>query len=344
MADETLKSKLGKPKEDEFVFGRDSLDTLLGKVNEAEKPSDMSKLIDYTIGLPSGLSKKDQTYVNDQKDLFKSQADRAQKLFDKNSESTEWAKIGELFGQALVQLAAGYQGLKSGVDLSSGLKAKTTDWESRLNRLQRELDAKLTRIDRSEANLIGEEANVINRVGRERDRQIQLAQGGIREQDAKKADDARKLAGESKEYDNNLAAAETNIERFRTTKDAMVNELRGYEEMLNDGRIDEDKYTMKVKTLMTKAAENLGMDPKELAAMEKAATDETSFLNDVGSFIGLTTKVEEPIPLSEQFEAIAVPEIDDQVKTALKALASPTITPEQKSKIRSTLKRYKVLR
>lgn len=331
MADETLKSKLGKPKE-EFVFGRDSLDTLLGKVKEAEKPADMSKLIDYTIGLPSGLSEKDQTYVTDQKDLFKSQADRAQKLYEQNSESTEWAKIGELFGQALVQLAAGYQGLKSGVDLSSGLKAKTTDWESRLNRLQRELDSKLTRIDRSEANLNSEEANVLTRVGRERDRQIQLAQGGIREQDAKKSAAAKTIKQTQNEEEANwlreIQQTQNRLSKQAETRNQLIVDVKTIEESLEAGELEPEVARKQIRKLIGNNSLKAGF----------VNTPEVNELLEKSEDTGWLWWKESGTPLYKQIEELPFISASDEDIEIMQFIQNPNTSYEVKKGLLQELK------
>jgi len=61
-----------------------------------------------------------------------------------------WAEVAETLAHALARYGAARQGLKEGIDLSTGLKFDKTDWESKLNRIQRMYETDLAQIEKEE--------------------------------------------------------------------------------------------------------------------------------------------------------------------------------------------------
>lgn len=60
-----------------------------------------------------------------------------------NKGSAQWGEVAEKMGHALAQFGAGYQGMKSGLDMSTGLKFDKTDWSHRYEALLGELRVNL---------------------------------------------------------------------------------------------------------------------------------------------------------------------------------------------------------
>jgi hypothetical protein len=83
------------------------------------------------------------TFLNRLEQLRKQAADDTERL--------GWAAVAEKLGQALLRMGAAYQGMKEGLDLSTGLKFDKTDWEKKLDRVQRRYEVDLDRLEKEEA-------------------------------------------------------------------------------------------------------------------------------------------------------------------------------------------------
>src|SRR5690606_13405525 len=57
-----------------------------------------------------------------------------QKTYEDKTNRLEWAEVAETLGNAFVQLGAGLQGYKTGIDLS-GVKFNKTNWEPKFDRV-----------------------------------------------------------------------------------------------------------------------------------------------------------------------------------------------------------------
>lgn len=65
--------------------------------------------------------------------------DDYRKEFKEANDRIEQKELAEKMGHALAQLGAGYQGLKTGIDMSTGVKFDKTDWGKRMQIAQEEL-------------------------------------------------------------------------------------------------------------------------------------------------------------------------------------------------------------
>jgi hypothetical protein len=113
------------------------------KVVKEEKPKplaqqerDLSKEADY-LYKRSGEIGADSTIGQQLKD--------AKEQYQKDKETLEWREAIEKFSNAIGQLGAAFYGSKHNVDLSN-LKLSTTDWDRKLDRVQREYELDLNRL------------------------------------------------------------------------------------------------------------------------------------------------------------------------------------------------------
>lgn len=108
------------------------------------KPADLKLLIDAMK--PYGLNAEQKAEFEEKRSELKSRQELLMEQYKKDKERVEWAEVAEMFGHALTQLGAGLTGMRTGVDLS-GLKFNKTDWDSKYNRLMKDLDRELGLVD-----------------------------------------------------------------------------------------------------------------------------------------------------------------------------------------------------
>jgi hypothetical protein len=77
--------------------------------------------------------------------------------YRQNKEKAEWGEVAERLGHAFAQLGAGYQGMKSGVDATSGLKFDKTDWAKKYDTLLSELKDGLSDVRQRTETQLGEQ-------------------------------------------------------------------------------------------------------------------------------------------------------------------------------------------
>lgn len=188
------------------------------------------------------------------KAAFKPEFNRLQSLQDlyrdeanKANDRVATAEVAEKIGHALAQLGAGIQGMKTGVDMSSGLKFDRTDWSKRydniLSKLREDLGDLRSQRQSAEDQQKSELSAVERRVGKSQeeelggiekdaDRQIRAHEGEenrrSREQQSADADAARKLTAQ--------IAADAKVDKRTDAQKAEFNSaLTGYEEGLRTG-------------------------------------------------------------------------------------------------------------
>lgn len=127
-------------------------------------------------------------------------------------------ELAEKMGHALAQLGAGMQGIKTGVDMTSGLKFDKTDWNKRYETALDELKANLTdlREKRQEARLTSQEA--MRETEREAERSMGLAtqeqiRGEDRTERAKEKKDQLDAAAALRKEDIAFRGQESKLQR-----------------------------------------------------------------------------------------------------------------------------------
>lgn len=97
----------------------------------------------------SEFSEEDKKEFSDAVEGFEKSRDAVIKAYEEGVRRTEIAEVVELLGQAVAQIAAGWYGLKHGIDMS-GVKFKPRDWSGNYSRLAKRLETGLGEIDRKE--------------------------------------------------------------------------------------------------------------------------------------------------------------------------------------------------
>jgi hypothetical protein len=110
------------------------------------------------------IQKKVEEDVAGVRQQFSPEISRLQQLaeqysadYKQNKEKAEWGEVAETLGHAFAQLGAGYQGMKSGVDATSGLKFNKTDWAKKYDTLLSELKDGLSDVRQRTETQLGEQ-------------------------------------------------------------------------------------------------------------------------------------------------------------------------------------------
>lgn len=126
------------------------------------KPESVDKFWEQYNSKLQGLSEKDRGALTaDASKLEKAQTEALQ-AFKQNQRDTRMLEIAERIGQAMAQLGAAQQGLKTGVDMS-GLKFDKADWKTQYDQNMQELNAKLADIKDRRGDLRSAERNINER-------------------------------------------------------------------------------------------------------------------------------------------------------------------------------------
>lgn len=126
-------------------------------------------------------------------------AKQYQDAYASGKKSAQWGEVAEKMGHALAEFGAGYQGMKSGLDMTTGLKFDKTDWSNRYKDLLDELKVNLNDI-RTRAGEVKEE-------GRERVGSLE------------KGADVAARGAEEEAKESNLAAIEKSKSAAETTRE-----------------------------------------------------------------------------------------------------------------------------
>lgn len=106
--------------------------------------------------------------INNRLKELKQQLDAAKAAAKEGRRNIDIASTIEKFGQALVMLGAGYQGMKSGVDMS-GTKFSATDWSKQYDAIKDDLNAELSGISEERKELSREKERGQERSDKEKD-------------------------------------------------------------------------------------------------------------------------------------------------------------------------------
>lgn len=309
-------------KEDEYEFGDATFKQQLDLVKSIEEPKDAASAISQMLKMRSvTLAPEDEEFYNTRMQEFGKRAERAQELYESNRSATEWAQIGEMFGHALVKYAAAREGLKRGVDITTGLKQDKVDWQRMLDRIDKDLDRELSKIDKGETLLERRKNALVNRAARERDTATSLKVREAASREAATERDARKQEVATKELakkqDKILNQAQSNISKMSNTRTQLVANIKNYEQQLEKGLIDEDKFKLKVMDEITKRYSQSGFkQPAEIDKMLELSQDPDMWDSFVG-ILPFTDKPKPGIPVSQQLVDIPTIDWDDDTKSIL---------------------------
>ncbi len=144
--------------------------------------------------------------------------DAYRKEYNATQDKVQLQELAEKMGHALAQLGAGYQGLKTGIDMTTGLKFDKTDWNKRMELAQEKLRTDLADL-RSQRQSLKEQ---------QRSETAGIERGGEREVTAKTRafDTQQQIAAKAQEGSLDRASRER-IAKMSADSREQVAELRG---------------------------------------------------------------------------------------------------------------------
>lgn len=258
-----------------------------GEGEEGEKQTPVQKILSHFS------EKLKETRGGLKKDL-EGQLDKMQTLettyrteANEAKDSVARQELAEKMGHALAQLGAGMQGIKTGVDMTSGLKFDKTDWNKRYETALDELKANLTdlREKRQEARLTSQEAmrqaesetergmslatqeqiRGEDRTERAKEKKDQLA---LRKEDLAFRDKESKLqrGWEQKKLEDTLALKKEEVE----SRSLREQDKRTWQTQQNELKRQNDLQIAKIGAMSKGAAADAKGDKKDLAEISRA--------------------------------------------------------------------------
>lgn len=290
---------------DTYEYGSATLNRNLDRIKSIEEPKDVAGLIsDLMKDRQVGLAEEDEKFYKDKMAEFGKRAETAKQLYEKNRDATEWARLGEIFGHALVKFAAARDGLKSGVDVTTGLRADKSDWERIFDRLQKDLDRELTAVDKGETMMERRRANLLNQATSERDKAaaLKIREAGARESQTERQRREQETQAKKAEAVRTdvVKTAQSNISKMSNARDDLIRKVQAAEQKLSEGLISPDKYKTDVMNLIANNYRKSGFEA-EVNVEELLKKAEEPGLWD--SFVGalpFTDKPDPGIPISQQ--------------------------------------------
>ena len=191
-------------------------------------------------------------------------------------------ELAEKMGHALAQLGAGMQGIKTGVDMTSGLKFDKTDWNKRYETALDELKANLTdlREKRQEARLTSQEA--MRETEREAERGMSLAtqeqiRGEDRTERAKEKKDQLDAAAALRKEDIAFRGQESKLQRdWEQKKFGDTIEFKKEALDWNEQQRNLDREFKKGALHWNEQQRNLDRKSKEKIAQFKASVEQSA--------------------------------------------------------------------
>ena len=191
-------------------------------------------------------------------------------------------ELAEKMGHALAQLGAGMQGIKTGVDMTSGLKFDKTDWNKRYETALDELKANLTdlREKRQEARLTSQEA--MRETEREAERGMSLAtqeqiRGEDRTERAKEKKDQLDAAAALRKEDIAFRGQESKLQRdWEQKKFGDTIEFKKGALHWNEQQRNLDREFKKGALHWNEQQRNLDRESKEKIAQFKASVEQSA--------------------------------------------------------------------
>ena len=191
-------------------------------------------------------------------------------------------ELAEKMGHALAQLGAGMQGIKTGVDMTSGLKFDKTDWNKRYETALDELKANLTdlREKRQEARLTSQEA--MRETEREAERGMSLAtqeqiRGEDRTERAKEKKDQLDAAAALRKEDIAFRGQESKLQRdWEQKKFGDTIEFKKEALDWNEQQRNLDREFKKGALHWNEQQRNLDRESKEKIAQFKASVEQSA--------------------------------------------------------------------
>ncbi len=292
--EEELKVSSGLPKmaddseSEKYEFGSATMKRVADHLSKIKEPKDVADTLANVFKAPQGLAKEDSDFYNTKKAEFEEQARRAEKIYEQNKNATAWARIGEMFGHALIKLAAAERGLKDGIDYTTGLKQEKADWERMFDRLQKDLNRELTSIDRGETLLERRKANLeqqaesLRRYGA--GQKVQEAAARERKTEKKTSTESKLLENAAKEL-NNL---QQSVKKRRQINAAGVSDLRIIQ---SNEDLDETKLIEKKGAVITSLQQKGTLpEPKARELIGKVQEDpEYDVADDLELYIDFVT-------------------------------------------------------
>ena len=316
---------------------KDNFAQLQKYAEQFESPKNFQQAMEQVTELPVELAPTRQKFYEDRRKEFDALRQKTSELYKQNKDRHEWAEIAELIGQSIVKLGAAHQGLKSGVDLSTGMKFRPTDWASKQDTLLQEWKTKLAGIESQETIGLREKMAEEKEFSRDRARMADAIFRKVFEEIAAGRKQKKEAKKERKKEDTSLQTAMDRARKSITKRNAAVNstitKLRSLETELDEGVLDEDKFNSKAAMELSKLGKAIGMPDEVIAEAQEKAKDKGSLMNTIGSFFGLAEEAPEPVPLSEWLQGSVVDEqLNEQDIQVLKIYSSKKATPEQREK------------
>lgn len=148
----------------------------LASAKGKQRYSSLEELQNYIAKQYEGLEEQDRKWIQEKRDRFDEMYQAARELKDEQMTRAQWAEVAETFAHAFARLGAAMSGLKSGVDLSTGLKFNKVNWDRQFNRIADRYNDSIKDIGRQESDVEQEEkrAASLRREGVNKDIQLLL--------------------------------------------------------------------------------------------------------------------------------------------------------------------------
>jgi hypothetical protein len=245
---------------------RGTYDALYEKAAALPNPKTMKQIFENASSLPDSIPDHRQKFYTDAKDELGKAAKLIQDKYEKSSKAAEWAQVGEILGQALTQFAAAHEGLKTGVDISSGLKFSPTDWNAKQQLLLNKLKQRVDEVGTKQSSLEKEESKEVGEFGKERDRIINAQ--------------LRKMFEEISAGKKNLSKEEEKESKIDKEANALINKWSASQKKKNQAlrdavaefesleskkdTMDEEKYNSAIQSKIAQVARRAGVDARPL--------------------------------------------------------------------------------
>jgi hypothetical protein len=229
-------------------------------------PRTMRQVFENIGNLPDTIPEHRQKFYRDAKEELAETSKLIRDKYEQNSKSAEWAQVGEILGQALTQFAAAHEGLKTGVDISSGLKFSPTDWDAKQKLLLDKLKQRVDEVNTKQSAVEKEEDKEVSAYNKEFGR---IANANIRklfeELGAGKKELSKEEAKEAKidkDANNEINKWSASQKKYNKTLQSSVPDFKSLES--KKGILDEEKYNSAMEAKISQLAKRAGVDANKL--------------------------------------------------------------------------------
>lgn len=230
------------------------------KIPAAPMKERQAKLDAVAKDLPSPLLAN----FNDERMRLEELRVRAVNAYKKDKESADWGRVAEMLGRAMLKLAAGYSGLKSGHDMSGAVESgEKWDWKSDYDNMKDTLKFELEGIESNKADLGRREAAINKEASDERSDK----------RDYKKAIDVANIAHKNDQARIDAKATEDKLKDDRYFKklsvEDMQSQIKSFDKLANvhtskGGKITYGEISdLDLETLPTGAKEWWGLSTSD---------------------------------------------------------------------------------